>query len=163
MENLMRNVLSAVMSIAMSLELSGICLAQELAEIGMLDCVIEGEAALVINDAEGLVCTFVPASGELSDTYFGGVRQFAPNMAITDRMALRWTMLAASPDAFSSGALEGAYVAAPPQTAGSSLGSGALMGGFQNTFVLRPVAVPAELGINVAPEITSFRLRSVRA
>src|SRR3712207_2975613 len=102
MEHLMRNVLSAVISVTMFLELSGSCLAQEPREVGTLDCVIEGEAALVVNDTDGLVCTFVPASGKPSDTYFGGIRQFAPDVTITGKMTLQWTVLATVPDAYSS-------------------------------------------------------------
>jgi hypothetical protein len=142
---------------------SAICLAQQPSEIGTLDCVVEGQTGLLIGAHEGLSCTFVPASGEPNDAYIGVIREIAPDIDMSGQMVLRWTVLAATPGAYASGRLEGEYLRASTGASETGVDGEALVGGVQNTFHLQPAGVPAEQGLNVAPGITSFQLRAVRA
>jgi hypothetical protein len=138
-------------------------LTQQPTEIGILDCVVDGQTGLVIGAHEGLVCTFVPASGQPNDSYFGAVREVAPDVDMSGPMALRWTVLATMPETYSSGAMEGEYLRVPADATESGADNSVLISGTENIFILRPASVPSAQGRNVAPGITSFQLRSVRA
>jgi hypothetical protein len=125
--------------------------------------VVEGQTGLLIGAHEGLSCTFVPASGEAQDAYIGVVQEIAPNVDMSGQMVLRWTVLAATPDAYASGSLEGEYLRASAGASESGVDDDALIGGSQNTLQLQPTTTPSDQGLNVASGITSFRLRAVRA
>src|SRR3712207_9094820 len=108
---------------------STICIAQQPTEIGTLDCVVEGQTGLLIGAHEGLSCTFVPASGEANDAYIGVVREIAPDLDMSGQMVLRWTVLAATPDAYSSGGLEGGYLRASGEASETGVDNDVLVSG----------------------------------
>ena len=71
-------------------------------------------------------------------------------------------VLAPTVDAYAPGALAGNYVGLSAEaTAGVGVGANALVGGSGETFVLQPVSVQAQQGLNLAVGFSSFELRSV--
>ena len=163
MKRLLQTWSLAPLTVAILAASGAICLAQQPTEIGTLDCVVEGQTGLVIGAHEGLSCTFVPASGEPQDAYIGIVQEIAPHVDMSGQMVLRWTVLAATPDAYSSGGLEGEYLRASGEASETGVDNDALVSGGPNTFRLQPASVPSDQGLNVASGITSFQLRAVRA
>lgn len=130
-------------------------------EIGLLSCVIEGGVGFIIGSSKELSCTFEPGNGRPPENYVGAVRKLGVDIGITGKSYVKWGVLAPTVEAYSRGSLAGKYVGASAQaTAGVGLGANALVGGSGKTFVLQPLSVQAQEGLNVAAGLTSFELRS---
>ena len=109
-----------------------------------------------------LSCTFSPA-GRPPENYFGVVRKFGLDVGVTGASLIRWVVLAPTVDAYAPGALAGNYVGVSAEaTAGVGLGANALVGGSGETFVLQPVSVQAQEGLNLAIGFSSFQLRTTQ-
>ncbi|MGK2229273.1 DUF992 domain-containing protein, partial [Devosia sp.] len=66
-----------------------------------------------------------------------------------------------STDAYSSGSLAGQYVGASAEVSlGLGAGANVLVGGSNDGFMLQPLSVQGQTGINVAVGITGFQLRT---
>jgi hypothetical protein len=135
--------------------------AQTRAEIGTLDCFVEGGAGFIIGSTKDLSCTYTPASG-IPETYFGVVQKFGLDIGVTGATYIKWAVLAATSDLYAPGALAGNYVGVGAEaTIGVGLGANALVGGSNESFVLQPLSVQAQQGLNLAAGFTAFELRSV--
>jgi hypothetical protein len=135
--------------------------AQSRVEIGLLDCVVEGGAGFIIGSTKDLSCTFLPAGGRPPEPYFGVVRKFGLDIGVTGATYIKWAVLAPTIDAYASGALAGEYVGVSAEaTAGVGVGANALVGGSGESFVLQPISVQAQQGLNLAVGFSSFELRS---
>ena len=89
------------------------------------------------------------------------VRKLGVDIGVTGKSYVKWGVLAPTVEAYSPGALAGNYVGASAEaTAGVGLGANALVGGSGKTFVLQPLSVQAQEGLNLAAGFTSFELRS---
>jgi len=146
--------------LALSAMLAPPTAAQARVELGILDCHVAGGAGFIIGSTKDLSCTFSPA-GRPPETYFGVVRKFGLDVGVTGASLIRWVVLAPTVDAYAPGALAGNYVGVSAEaTAGVGLGANALVGGSGETFVLQPVSVQAQEGLNLAVGFSSFELRS---
>jgi hypothetical protein len=135
--------------------------AQSRVEIGILDCVVEGGAGFIIGSTKELACTFDPAGGRELETYLGVVRKFGLDVGVTGATYIKWAVLAPTVDAYAPGALAGNYVGVSAEaTAGVGLGANALVGGSGESFMLQPVSVQAQEGLNLAVGFSSFELQS---
>ncbi len=149
-------------ALAMSAMLAPSAVAQARVELGVLDCHVAGGAGFIIGSTKDLSCTFSPA-GRPPETYFGVVRKFGLDVGVTGASLIRWVVLAPTVDAYAPGALAGNYVGVSAEaTAGVGLGANALVGGSGETFVLQPVSVQAQEGLNLAIGFSSFQLRTTR-
>ena len=89
------------------------------------------------------------------------VRKLGIDIGFTGKSYVKWGVLAPTVDAYSLGALAGTYVGGSAEaTIGVGLGANALIGGSGKTFVLQPLSVQAQEGLDVAAGLTSFELRS---
>ena len=130
-------------------------------ELGVLDCKVEGGAGFIIGSTKDLSCTFSPAGGRAPEPYFGQVQKFGLDVGVTGATLIRWIVLAPTADAYAPGALAGNYVGVSAEaTVGVGLGANALVGGSGETFVLQPVSVQAQEGLNLAVGFSSFQLRT---
>jgi len=135
--------------------------AQTHVEIGLLSCVIEGGVGFIIGSSKELECTFEPGDGRPAEHYVGAVRKIGIDIGITRKSYVKWGVLAPSADAYAPGALAGTYVGGSAEASvGVGLGANALVGGSGKTFVLQPLSVQAQEGLDVAAGLTSFELRS---
>lgn len=136
--------------------------AQTRVEVGLLDCVVEGGAGFIIGSTKDLSCTFLPAGDRPAEPYFGVVRKFGLDIGVTGKTYIKWAVLAPTVDDYAPGALAGDYVGVSAEaTAGVGVGANALIGGSGETFVLQPVSVQAQEGLNLAVGFSSFELRAV--
>ena len=135
--------------------------AQTRVEIGLLSCVIEGGVGFIIGSSKELACTFEPGDGRPAEHYVGAVRKIGIDIGITRKSYVKWGVLAPSAEAYSPGALAGTYVGGSAEASvGVGLGANALVGGSGKTFVLQPLSVQAQEGLDIAAGLTSFELRS---
>jgi hypothetical protein len=132
-------------------------------EVGFLDCVVEAGVGLIVTSSKRLSCSFDPADGRPLERYAGTVRKFGLDVGWTTRTVIKWIVLAPTSASYTPGALAGNYVGASAEvTAGVGVGANALVGGSNRTFVLQPVSVQAQEGLDLAVGFSSFELRSVR-
>ena len=130
-------------------------------EIGLLSCDIGGGVGLIIGSSKELACTFEPGGGRPAEHYVGAVRKLGIDIGITAKSVVKWGVFAPTVDAYSPGALAGNYVGGSAEaTVGVGLGANALIGGSGKTFVLQPLSVQGQAGLNVAAGLTSFELKS---
>ncbi|CAN0655443.1 MULTISPECIES: DUF992 domain-containing protein [Alphaproteobacteria] len=139
--------------------------AQERVEVGVLDCVIEGGAGVVIASSQELACTFEPAGDERPpETYVGVVNKFGIDVGVKDATQMQWLVLAPTADAYAPGALEGDYAGVSAEIA-AGLGAGAniLVTKESESLMLQPVSLEGKTGLNVALGVSEFQLRSTSA
>ncbi|MDP3896040.1 MAG: DUF992 domain-containing protein [Mesorhizobium sp.] len=133
------------------------------AQLGVLDCVIEGGAGFIIGSSKDISCTFKPADTTFApEAYFGVVNKFGLDIGVTGQTFMQWLVLAPTANIYAPGALAGDYVGASA-SASVVVGGGAnlLVGGSNQTFTLQPLSVEAQTGVNLALGVSSFQLRSV--
>ncbi len=136
--------------------------AVERVEVGVLDCVIEGGAGVVIASSKELACTFRPADeSRPPETYVGVVNKFGLDVGVTDPAVMQWAVLAPTADTYAPGALAGDFIGASAEaSAGVGAGANLLVSKTSDSLMLQPVSVQAQTGINVALGVTEFQLRS---
>ena len=158
----MKRILGAL-AIAATLSAPALAQSSSGVELGVLDCVVAGGAGFIIGSSKDLTCTFDPAGDAPNEPYFGLVQKFGLDIGITGKTVIAWLVLAPSADVYSPGALAGDYVGASAEaTVGVGVGANALVGGSNRTFVLQPLSVQAQRGLNLAVGFSNFQLRSVQ-
>ena len=127
-------------------------------EIGVLDCAVEGGVGLILGSSKDVLCTFTPAGGP-PEPYAGRVDKIGVDIGFTDESVIKWAVLAPTADAYAPGALAGTYGGVSAEaTAGAGIGANVLVGGTGDSFMLQPVALQAQGGLNVAAGLTAFHL-----
>lgn len=136
--------------------------AQERAEVGILECVIEGGTGFVFTSSKDLSCTFQGAEpGRPAEPYFGVVQKFGLDIGTTGQQFMQWAVFAPTDDPFGPGALAGDYIGATAEASvGVGGGANVLIGGSNQTVTLQPVSVQAQTGLNLAVGVTEFQLRT---
>ncbi len=136
--------------------------AQDKVEIGRLECTVEGGIGLIIGSSKDAVCSFYDSKAtEPVEVYYGKVNKFGLDIGITDQSVIQWLVLAPTTDAYRPGALAGQYVGLSAEaTVGVGAGANALVGGSDDSFMLQPVSIQGQTGLNVALGITGFQLRT---
>lgn len=127
-------------------------------EIGWLDCVIERGSPLAIVSNTPASCTFKRMGGR-SERYEANIGKLGPQIGVTDKKLLQWKVIAVNRNAYQPGSLSGDYYGVSAEAA-VAIGGGAhvLGGGLGGNFVLQPLAVQQQAGLNAAASITRFSL-----
>jgi hypothetical protein len=127
-------------------------------EIGWLDCVIERGSPLALASNTPASCTFRPTGGS-DETYVGNIAKIGPQIGVSDLKLLQWKVIAINRDAYQPGSLSGDYYGVSAEAA-VAVGGGAhvLGGGLGGNFVLQPVSVQEQAGVNAAASVTRFSL-----
>ena len=136
--------------------------AQENVEIGRLECTVEGGIGLILGSSKDAVCSYYDAeASEPIEVYYGTVNKVGLDIGFTEESVIQWLVLAPSTDAYATGSLAGQYVGVSAEASlGLGAGANALVGGSSDGFMLQPVSIQGQTGINVAVGITGFQLRT---
>ncbi len=126
--------------------------------LGTLDCTIDGGVAYVVTSNKGVSCLFRPSHHGPSEVYTGVVSKLGVDLGQTHQGQLIWAVLAAT-HTREPGDLAGNYYGVNAE-ASIVTGGGAnlLLGGFNRSFVLQPLSVQAQTGLNLAVAATSLQL-----
>lgn len=129
-------------------------------EIGWLDCVVEKGGKLIeIASNRAVQCTYKPMGGEVSDRYVGTVEKFGLDVGGTGYRIMQWKVIAVGGNAYEPGSLAGRYLGASAEaTVAAGVGANVLGGGSNDSFLLQPVSVQEQAGLNAAVNITRFTL-----
>ena len=126
---------------------------------GTLECDISGGIGLVFVEKQAMTCTFKSASGGPPDLYTGKIEEVGITLGATAGGVMVWAVLAAQ-HSIPQGALAGTYAGL---TANASIGVGGganvLIGGTGRSFVLQPLSLEGQVGINVAGGVTTVTLK----
>ena len=127
-------------------------------KIGVLTGQAGGEIGLLITSGEKIHCSFVPDKHE-PEHYHGKIRKFGLDVGITAASVIIWAVLAVEGTQYNPGALAGEYAGATAEaTAALGLGANLLMGGGSDGFVLQPLSVQGQAGLNLAVGVSVLHL-----
>lgn len=142
--------------------LSTAAYAQENVEIGRLECTVEGGIGLILGSSKDAICSYYDAeASEPTEVYYGTVNKVGLDIGFTEESVIQWLVFAPSTDAYAPGSLAGEYVGVSAEASmGLGVGANALVGGSSEGFMLQPLSVQGQTGINVAVGITGFQLRT---
>jgi len=158
-------LLAAFPSAGVALALVIVCdpaQAQTRVQVGTLVCTAGPSIGAVIASRRRLTCRFNRVSGEPTENYSATVTRFGLDVGATAGGILSWRVLARTRQP-GQGRIAGHYVGV---SADVSLGLGAgakvLIGGSRRSTMLQPVALIANVGLNLAAGVAGMTLRYVR-
>jgi uncharacterized protein DUF992 len=127
-------------------------------QLGVLDCTIDGGTAYIVTSNKGVSCTFRPYHHGPAEVYTGVISKLGVDVGQTHQGQLAWAVLAAT-RSHEEGDLAGSYYGVNAE-ASVVTGGGAnlLVGGLDSAFVLQPLSVQAQTGVNLAVAVTSLEL-----
>ncbi len=150
--------LAVAATAAASAFLPTLATAQNRVEAGVLTCEVAPGIGLLIASSKALTCSYNRGPGQPVERYTGRITKVGLDIGITGPGVIAWAVLGPS-NAFPAGALAGTYSGVSAQaTAVVGLGANALIGGSNRTFVLQPLSISAQTGINLAVGIASVEL-----
>jgi len=137
--------------------------AQQRVELGVLDCTVAGGAGFVVGSTKDLTCAFRPARGRPAEGYVGVVKKFGLDVGATGGSVIKWVVTGPTGASYAPGALAGNYRGVSAEaTVGVGVGANALVGGSGRSFVLQPLSIQAQQGLNLAAGFSSLQLRSTQ-
>ncbi|MDK1375339.1 MULTISPECIES: DUF992 domain-containing protein [unclassified Sinorhizobium] len=125
--------------------------AQSYVTLGRLTCGSEGGTGLIITSTKNLMCTYTPANGAPTAVYAGMIRKFGLDVGTTGKSVMVWDVLAKTGTPITAHALAGEYYGLGAD-ASFAVGGGAkvIAGGTNKAFMLQPVNVQVQEGLNIA-------------
>lgn len=133
---------------------------QPTARAGTLTCDVSGGIGYIFSSTREIECVYDPVRGR-DERYVGTVRHAGIDLGATSRGIMVWSVLSSSRSPRFP--LTGQYVgAAANGSVGVGVGANALVGGSQQGFVLQPISVQAQAGLNVAVGVAELTLEPVR-
>ncbi len=130
-------------------------------QAGFLTCNVASGWGFVIGSSRDLKCVWEPEKG-VQYNYKGTVGQFGVDIGYHRSSVLLWTVVAATSDKGAK-SLEGNYGGVTAQAAaGVGAGISALVGGFDKSVTLQPLAISGETGLNAAAGIQTITLKHVK-
>jgi hypothetical protein len=131
------------------------------AKVGVLLCQVANGHGFVFGSTKTLDCSFTPSSGAPRESYSGAISRFGVDLGFTSNGLLQWNVLAASVDSYADGALAGGYGGVGAEvTALLGVGTNVLVKRSTRDFVLQPISVQGQTGLNVALGIAEIELSS---
>jgi hypothetical protein len=127
---------------------------------GFLVCQVAGGEGMVFGSTKTVDCTYTPSNSSLPrENYTGVISRFGVDLGFTRDGLLKWAVLAKNTDGYETGALAGQYIGAGSEvTVAVGLGSNVLVSKTTNNWVLQPLSVSGQSGLNIALGIAEFEL-----
>ncbi len=130
------------------------------AQVGLLNCTIEGGIGFIIGSKKTLNCVFERSDGRPSENYAGSIKKFGIDIGRTRVSKLSWAVFAPSKSVEEFGRLAGSYGGVSGEvTVGVGLGANVLIGGFDKSIALQPFSLQVQKGLNIAAGISSLDLK----
>ncbi len=127
---------------------------------GSLECDVSAGVGLIVVEKQTMRCAFKPGGGGPVDHYTGKIEEIGITLGATAAGVMIWGVLAAE-KGVPRGALAGTYAGlGADASVGLGLGANVLVGGTGRAFMLQPLSVEGQVGLNVAAGVTTVTLRS---
>ena len=132
--------------------------AQTRVEVGVLTCSARGSQGFIIGSSRELRCQFKRQGRD--EYYQGPIDTFGIDIGSTKQAKISWAVLAPTSN-LPPRSLNGTYAGVSAEaTVGVGVGANALLGGSKRSFVLQPLSVQAQEGLNIAAGVAQLRLRA---
>ncbi|MBL0371315.1 DUF992 domain-containing protein [Rhizobium sp. KVB221] len=154
----MKRLLSIATVLASLLVNSGDALAAKSVNLGMLVCDMSKGIGLIIIEKQKMTCEFRPVSGQ-TVLYTGKITDVGIELGEVKEGHMIWGVFAAALTDMQPGALAGHYGGVEADAAlGLGVGANALIGGTGKGFILQPLSVEGEVGVNIAAGVRTVTL-----
>ncbi|MBB4009707.1 DUF992 domain-containing protein [Allorhizobium taibaishanense] len=126
-------------------------------QVGMLTCEMSPGISAVVGSSRDLTCEFKPTSSAPVEYYQGKLSKFGVDLGYVQGGKMAWAVYA--PGHLVEGALQGSYGGTSANVAVGFGGAvNVLMGGFEGSVALQPIALESTLGINLGATLASLKL-----
>lgn len=127
--------------------------------LGKLTCTSKGSVGMIIMSQKNLMCTFDPQRSGRRAHYAGKIEKFGLDVGVTGHSVMVWAVLAKTGTSRDRVALAGRYYGVGAD-ASIAAGGGAkvIVGGTNKAFMLQPLNVQAQEGVNLAVGIDKLTL-----
>lgn len=154
----MKHFSYAAMLLASSLLFGTDAFAAKSVNLGTLVCDMSKGIGLIIIEKQKMTCEFRPVSGP-TENYVGKITDIGIELGEVKQGHLVWGVFAAALIDMQPGALAGKYAGVNADVAlGLGAGANALIGGTGKGFILQPLSVEGEIGVNVAAGVRTVSL-----
>lgn len=128
---------------------------------GVLRCEVESGWGLIFGSSKEIKCLYSPYNGKTVERYVGTIEKYGVDIGYSQSAVILWAVVAATKD-LDYGALAGRYMGA---TAEASVGFGVgvnVLFASNKSFVLQPVSISGQQGLNVAGGIGLVTLKAAK-
>jgi hypothetical protein len=152
---------AAISALACLLLCSGAASAASTVNVGILACDVSKGIGYLVVEKQKMSCEFRPTSGPV-ELYTGKIENFGLEIGEIKEAHLVWGVFVAALSDLQPGALSGEYLGLAADLAlGLGAGANALIGGTGRGFILQPLSVEGEVGVNVAVGVGSVSLEVI--
>jgi hypothetical protein len=132
-------------------------------KLGSLSCQSEGGTGMIIASTKHLTCIFQPADNSMpAETYAGTIQNIGIDLGVTGKTVMEWTVLAKDNAPYAPSSLAGSYSGVSANASfAAGLGANLLVGGTGQSFILQPLSVQVQEGVNAAIGISTLSLQPV--
>ena len=128
---------------------------------GFLTCNVASGFGFVFGSSRSVNCEYSAKPGT-ADHYTGTITKFGVDIGYLNSAVMVWTVFAPT-STVADGALAGNYAGATGSaTVGVGVGANVLVGGSGNHFMLQPLSIEGNTGLNVAGGIGSLELKATK-
>jgi hypothetical protein len=136
--------------------------AQERLPIGVLECDGGQNVGFVVGSVTSLQCVF-QGEGRRPEGYVANVHRFGVDLGFTQQTKFSWAAYGPTTE-IGNGRLAGHYGGLGANASvGVGFGGNFLLGGADNAYVLQPVSVQGQTGLNVAAGVADVDLEPIAA
>ncbi|MGN6550867.1 MAG: DUF992 domain-containing protein [Pararhizobium sp.] len=130
-------------------------------KLGDLTCQSEGGVGMIIASTKHLTCIFKSADERIPpETYSGTITNIGIDLGATGKTIMEWTVLAKNDVPYTVGSLSGSYSGVGANASfAAGLGAHLLVGGTGSSFILQPLSIQVQEGVNAAVGINTLTLR----
>jgi Protein of unknown function (DUF992) len=134
--------------------------AQERIQIGVLECDGGQNVGFVVGSVTSLQCVF-QGEGRRPEAYVATIHRFGVDLGFTQQTKFSWAAYGPT-NQIAPGGLAGRYGGVGANASvGVGFGGNFLLGGVANSYVLQPVSVQGQTGLNVAAGVADVELEPV--
>jgi len=128
---------------------------------GFLTCNVSSGFGFIFGSSRSVKCEYSAVPGT-ADHYSGTITKFGVDIGYLNSAVMVWTVIAPTVSV-APGALAGNYAGATGSaTAGVGVGAHVLVGGSGRHFMLQPLSIEGNTGLNVAGGIASLELKATK-
>ena len=127
--------------------------------LGRLVCGSQGGQGMIVTSQKNLLCTYTPAEGGPKVVYAGTIQKFGLDVGQTGKTVMIWQVLAKTGTDIPDYALAGEYYGVGVDASfGAGAGAKVIAGGTNQSFMLQPLNVQAQEGLNLALGVEKLTL-----
>jgi hypothetical protein len=131
-------------------------------KVGTLNCQLAPSTGFIVGSHDPMRCQYTPDGPFSPELYAGVITTVGLDIGFKTGGELAWAVIAPTVGP-PRGALAGEYLGASGSvTAGGGGGANVLIGGSQRSFVLQPLSLQGQTGLDLTLGVSSLELRPVR-